>query len=989
MNRKAIRLPMRLVIFLLICTAIVLFYAIRSFWFEQKHYEPADVAILNLPDADQSAIPTYNQKLQQYDSQGVPNTTNVRIELNANNLSQRSNEGSIEKVHHDVLGKEVLQWKNAEGWIEWEADIKQEGLYEIQIQYSPLKGTSSSIMRGLLVDGVTPFQESARIELDRIWKDAQYPYAKNAIGNEIRSKQVEVEGWYVKTVSNFETDSRPMRYHLMKGRHLIRMTGVREPVAIGSLIIKSPDSIPAYASYVTTHTEQKNELEWYSLIEAEQFTQKSNIGIQKYSVSEANISPDPKGRLVYNTLGADRWKFPGHWVEWGVKVPEDGWYAIDVKYRQSYQGRTTVYRTITIDDRVPFEEMLSYPFAYSRSFSLETLKDRGGNPYLFYLERGSHTLRMTADSSPVRPALQALYVTLDHLREFDRQIRTVIGDYSQFQAANSDVNRTWDLKRNIPNIEQQVTSSVVEMENIVRYMNGLNGSETDLTAAIEQSIITLREFLHDVDKIPNRLTELTAIQSKIGTWLTSVDQQPLLLDYIVVRTPETKTGLRISRKFEKFSYSIGDFFRSFYLAYNSKSEDKEKTIDVWMNRGRDYVDLLQDLIDQDFTPNTGIKVNLNLIPNPNVLVLGNAAGEQPDVALGIAMDTPVEFAMRGATANLRQFPDFEKVVTRFHPGVMRSYTLDNGIYGLPEVENFPVFFYRTDLFEQLKLKPPDTWDDLYDILPTLQENFMTFYYPPKDFTPFFYQRGLDFYSADGMNTTLRKEEAIKPFKQWMDLFEKYYLPLEVPSFFNHFRYGDIPAGIADFNTYVLLSVAAPDIAGHWKIAPLPGMKQSDGTVARWSPQATTSMLMMEKSSKKEEAWQFMKWWSSTETQLRYGQDIESYFGLEYRWNSANMEALLQSPWPSDDLKAIAEQARWVKNVPVVPGYYFLSREMDFAWNHVLLDGMAEKEALDRAAVSIEREMRRKQSEFGYDSDRNLNIPQMDKPYDLYRRSEHD
>lgn len=989
MNRKAWRLPRRFVIIIGIGAIILLFYAIRSAMFEQQQFEPADPAMLNIAEASPAITPLYLQKLAEYEQAGITAARNIQIELNASNASEQSSASPIRIARDEELGHEVLEWDHSEGWIEWEVDIPQDGLYEIAIQYRPLPGTSASIMRGISIDGSVPFQESARIELERIWKDAQYPYAKNALGNEVRAKQVEIAGWYTIPASNFETDALPLRYHLTAGSHRIRMTGVREPVAIAGLLIRSPEPIPAYAAYSADYVKPATGTTWYGIIEAEQFMRKSNIGIQKYTVGEPHISPDPKGRVVYNTLGADRWRSPGHWVEWEFAVPENGWYTIDVKYRQSYQGRTTVYRTIAIDGKVPYEEMLSYPFPYSRGFSMETLQEGDGTPYLFYLQEGTHTLRMTADATPVKPALQALNVAMEELREFDRELRTVTGDYSRFQASNADLNRTWDVKRFMPNVVERLDQYIHDLEGIIQYLQGLNGSETDLTAAIEQSVITLREFAEDVNKIPNRLTELSAIQTQIGTWLSSLDQQPLLLDYMVIRTPETDPGLKLPGGLAKIGYATLDFFRSFRLAYSTEVEEEEQTIEVWMNRGRDYVDLLQDLIDQDFTPATGIKVNLNLMPNPNVLILGNAAGNQPDVALGVAMDTPVEFAMRGATADLRQFADYEQVVQQFHSGIMRSYTLDGGIYGLPEVQSFPVFFYRTDIFAQLGLEPPDTWEQLYDILPTLQENFKTFYFPPKDFIPFFYQRGLDFYSQDGMNTTLRTEEAIEPFKQWMDLFAKYYLPLEVPAFFNHFRSGDIPAGIADFNTYVLLSVAAPDIAGHWRIAPLPGTEQPDGTIARWAPQPTTSMLMMDKSSKKEQAWKFMKWWSSTEVQLRYGQDIESYFGLEYRWNSANVEALLKSPWPADDLDAIAEQVRWSKNVPIVPGYYFLGREMDFAWNHVLLDGMAEKEALDRAAVAIQREMRRKQAEFGYGSNSNLNIPQLDEPYDVYRRSAHE
>src|SRR5690606_31328353 len=211
----------------------------------------------------------------------------------------------------------------------------------------------------------------------------------------------------------------------------------------------------------------------------------------------------------------------------------------------------------------------------------------------------------------------------------------------------------------------------------------------------------------------------------------------------------------------------------------------------------------------------------NLMLNPNQLILGNAAGDQPDIALGVGTEMPVDYAMRKAVADLNQFEDYEKVAARFNPGVLRSFAYNGSNYALPETQNFYIMFYRTDIFEKLNLEPPDTWEDVAVMLPTLQENGMTMYYPTKEFQPFFFQNNIDFYTETGLLNRMGEKPAYDAFKQWTDLYVKYYLPLEVPAFFNHFRMGTLPIGIADFNTYVQLMVAAPDITGHWKTSPIP------------------------------------------------------------------------------------------------------------------------------------------------------------------------
>jgi ABC-type glycerol-3-phosphate transport system substrate-binding protein len=369
------------------------------------------------------------------------------------------------------------------------------------------------------------------------------------------------------------------------------------------------------------------------------------------------------------------------------------------------------------------------------------------------------------------------------------------------------------------------------------------------------------------------------------------------------------------------------------------------------------------------------------MPNPNVLVLGNAAGDVPDIALGVGEATPADFAMRGAAQDLTVFPDFTKVFDRFIPGVRRALTYNGGTYGLPEVENFQMLFYRTDIFERLNLKVPDTWDNVFDILPTLQENGMTMNIPKADFMTQFFENGAELYSADGLKSNLTSEAGQQAFKRWTELFSKYNLPLDIPAFYQHFRDGDIPIGVGDFSTYLQLQVAAPEITGHWKIAPLPGIKQSNGQVARWSPQGVTAAMIMKKSERKDDAWKFLNWWTSNDVQSQYAKDIETFYGIEYRWNTANIEAMKSLAWPIEDLKALREQTRWAKNLPYVPGYYFLSREMEFAWNRTVMDRIPAQDSLEQAQLDLQREMIRRQKDFGIKDNDSLHIQQINEPYE--------
>ncbi|MBP1990963.1 extracellular solute-binding protein [Paenibacillus eucommiae] len=955
---------------------------------------------------------------------GTPGTSELTIR--AAEYSAASADAQI-VLRSDEQQGEVIDWTDAGGWLEWTVDAPQDGLYTLAVAYRPLKGSFANVVRGLQIDGSYPYQEAERITLERLWKDSQYPYERNGLGNEIRPVQIELSEWRTVLVTNYAASSEPLLWPLTKGRHTIRLMGGREPLSLASLTLAAPQPIPVYAEYVAAggkdresdskagevagadsnavtgvETEDDAGLEtkaemnaetnaetkavasakaspqsgtgWFAIMEAEQYRAKSAIGIQTQSVAEPYLSPDPKGRLVYNAIGGDRWQQAGDWIEWEFTVPASGWYVIDMKVMQGYNGKAAAYRTVMLDGQVPFRELLHYALPASSDMEIRSLNDETGKPYQFWLEAGVHQLRLIADSSLISPAAESLRDVLTDLSVMERDIRLISGNYGSGSSSNLDTGRTWQVKTYDPQIETKLSGVIERLRTVRDYVDGLNQHVTDPTTAISSAMNSLEKMLEDVNEIPNQVKVFADIQTSINTWMKPMESQAVLLDYLVVREPQADPGLKLPHAWDKISYSTLNFARTFFQKYDLKDLNDEEAITVWVQRGRDYVDLLQKMIEADFTPQTGIRVNVNLMPSTNVLMLGNAAGDQPDIALGLGMETPVDYAMRGAAAELSQLAGFKDVVQRFNPGVMRSYAYDEGVYGLPETQSFMVMFYRTDVLERLGLTPPDTWDDVLNLLPTLQENGMDMYYPAKEFVMPFYQQGAEFYTADGMQTAIDSKTAQAAFQRWTDLFSTYNVPKEVPAFFNHFRSGDIPIGMADYNTYIQLSVAAPEITGKWKMAPLPGLRGEDGQVVRWSQQSTTAAMLMEKSKNKEQAWMFLDWWTSTDTQAQYANDIESFAGIEYRWNPANIEALQYVPWPSEDMQVLAEQGRWGKNMPYVPGYYFLAREMDFAWNNTVLSGMPPKEAIRKAAVSLQREMTRKQKEFGFGPGMNLHLP---------------
>ena len=364
------------------------------------------------------------------------------------------------------------------------------------------------------------------------------------------------------------------------------------------------------------------------------------------------------------------------------------------------------------------------------------------------------------------------------------------------------------------------------------------------------------------------------------------------------------------------------------------------------------------------------------------------------MAIGVPAALPVDFAIRNGLVNLNQMPEYDRVSKWFRPGGLipfRYQPPDSDVVGdwaLPETQDFGMLFYRTDILQELELEPPKTWEDVYTMLPRLQQAGMDFYYPPPSFaggravgarqavegavglTPFLFQNGGRYYSDDGKRSALDEPRAIAGFREWTELYTNFRLPRE-SNFFTRFRTGEMPIGVAEYFFYVSFAVAAPEISGRWVMQPMPGHLREDGSIDRTSGGLGQAGVIFKLSNKQYAAWEFLKWWMSPATQERYGFELESLIGVEARWNTANVEALQSLPWPRNDIAAVLEQWSWFREQPVVLGGYFTGRHVLNAWNRVVLQGWNLREALEEAVFDINKELAKKQEEFGFEVDPGL------------------
>lgn len=130
--------------------------------------------------------------------------------------------------------------------------------------------------------------------------------------------------------------------------------------------------------------------------------------------------------------------------------------------------------------------------------------------------------------------------------------------------------------------------------------------------------------------------------ASLGTLIILLDQQPLEIDYFVVASPCAKLMRGRENTFESMWNGIKSFFASFYVNYASvgmTSREKVTTIDVWLSVGQDQANILRRLINETFTPEHNIQVNLKLVSGA-ALLPATLAGQGPDIALGVDSARP-------------------------------------------------------------------------------------------------------------------------------------------------------------------------------------------------------------------------------------------------------------------------------------------------------------------------------------------------------------
>lgn len=906
------------------------------------------------------------------------------------NLFDYTSTGTVE-VYTNYEGTDKALFTDTDSSVSFHVQIPQTGYYNLYMEYLIPESRGVAAERGVRINGEFPFEDAQNITFTRIWTDGGEVKTDNQ-GNQIRPTQIEVYDWQS---SCFEDDmgyiTEPYRFYLEKGDNEITLEAENEPMIIRKFMVAPVSVIQSYEEYAAKYpdiSDQAAAAGYIQTIQGEDSTLRSESSLYaKYDRSSPTTYPNSITNTVLNYVGGDTWRSSGQWIEWEFEVPEDGYYNIMIKGRQNYSRGSVSSRTVYIDGEIPFSEMKEISYAYSNDWECKDLADDNGVPYNFYLTKGIHTIRLEATLGGVGPILEELEDSTYRANQIYRKILVYTG-------ANPDRYRDYYIEANYPEVMEAMELESKRLFKIVDDTVSYSGQKADNIAAAQTVAQQMERFCEKPNKITLEFTTFKDNITALGTASLNMSETKLDIDYLVVSGTGVTPKKDKANIFTKLWHETKSFFASFFIDYNSVGDvydesGDDEVVKVWILTGRDQGTILKSMVDDTFTPESGVKVNVEIV-DPTALLNAVLAGRGPNVVLSVGADQPVNYALRGAAEDITQFDDWEEVLSHYTPSSYEQYGLDGHIYAIPETQTFNVMFYRTDVLEEMGLEVPDTWQELIEMLPTIQGNNLSVGIPTAagssstttastavasnvpDLSLYFtllYQYGGDMYNEMGTKTTVDDEAGIQAFDDYVRYFNDYGLPT-IYDFVSRFRSGEMPIGISAYSTYNTLMVSAPEIRGLWDFTLIPGTEYTnpDGTTyidrSDFITGSATMMIATEDESLKQKSWEFMKWWAKPDTQVRFGREIEALLGSSARYATANKDAFEQLSWSADDIKVLSEQWDQTVGIREVPGGYYTGRHITNAIRKVINDKDDTRETIIDYSIKINEEIEKKRNEFG-------------------------
>lgn len=906
----------------------------------------------------------YWDLLEEYENSGYADYAGEDLPLPLDKAY--SSGGKLKYSEYD--GVNAINFDTDCSLLEWQIAVPEDALYNFEVSYYAYNDKSSDIQRELNIDGELLCMEMSNIRFTRLFCD-DGDVRVDVNGDESAPKVKQIFAWQKTKISDYNGYfSEPMKIYLTKGVHTVsfKLRG-SQPVAIGGISLTAPQKTADYSEVKKQYEEKglKSAVAEPVIIEGEQTLYRSSSSLRLDSSDDLSCNPSDLKNEKINIVGGDAWKNSRQTITWELSVPSDGLYKMAFNLYNYYNYGLPSYRRIEIDGAVPFSEMSAYRFLPNTKWRTEYIMDDNGEPYLFYLSGGKHTVSMSIVTGDLTSVIRQLDNDMEILSDLYLDITFVT-------TSDPDKNFDYQLEKRIPGLMDKFELLYGNLKSSADLLKSICKNDKALTySEMQNTMEDLEILMENPFEIPSNLSQFTTMISQYGNWINQLKASTLSIDKVMLLPSDKEYDKIRIPLYKRLFSSVAGFLNTFIKDYNSVLGsgvyDKDmKTIDVWYGGTQIWAAEIQDLIESDFVKQNKIQVKFKLTPAAqmttgiNAMLLAILSGNAPDAVINAA--SVEDYMMRNQCYNLKQFKDFDEVAKQFPEVCFVPLTYRGGVYAMPQTIDMNIMFYRTDIFNKLNLRVPKTWDEVTkNVIPRLAENSMNLAASPG-FDILLFQHGGEYYNEDMTESLVASQISLKAFKQHCDFYTMYGVP-QAADFFNRFRTGESPMGFGNLATYIQFVYAAPELIGRWDIAVMPGVLREDGSINNSIGGLTTSSaIIMADAKNPNEAWTFLKWYMSADNQLQLSERLEAKLDMSARLISANLEAFSALDWESEHLKVFLESMEETKAYNPVLGNYYTPRYVGYAFNNVVISKtMTEREALEYAQENINKELERRRN----------------------------
>jgi len=342
-------------------------------------------------------------------------------------------------------------------------------------------------------------------------------------------------------------------------------------------------------------------------------------------------------------------------------------------------------------------------------------------------------------------------------------------------------------------------------------------------------------------------------------------------------------------------------------------------------------------------------------------LLVSVAGKQPPDISMIDQFWAAQLTSTGSLVKMETLMDGQDGVdkTDIDKIALATATVDGEIWTMPYAMSNIVLYYNRDMFRAAGLdpnKPPSTWAELVDYakiltrdvnrdgkidewglsFPVTADKGTVYYY-----IAFLWQAGGELYNKDYTKVAFNSDEGVEALSFWIDLVHKYgVVPLSPPT--EGFATGRIAM---EFASSSALQTRQQKCNFDLGVADMPVGKHKVTGVG-----GNNLAIFKNTPEKEAAAWEFVKWMSSPEMNLKWSM-ATGYIPL--RCSVRSSEAYNDYLKANPEVATIVSQSQFAKPRPNNETYPDVSRILGLAVEKALFGKEDPRKVLDEAAVEAD------------------------------------